>query len=402
MLKSAPKPAGSGTPMPGSSGRRSLGQRGDSFHAAGAAPPAAFAGSDGYAGYDQRATDAGRFDPVEAQRLARKYAVAVGKMLAGVCRFVFEDILQCFCQAVWLCKQWKYATLHAKTFTMASIASGLFLSFAVPLREYREIRAIRGRAETGAGDSLKLTATGADDAGEQDGDDKLDKVKAAKLTSSIPELGEALQQIRGGKPVLKQAPYPADVTVAAFLAGKAGHGHKAHRAMVASALLFWSYMVAYPKLFNDQITCAGSTPATGLQIFFGLFIFDVVLQIWVLAHTQNGYGMLINNLFGFAEGVFFSLIGRFDTYSDVSFTYKLLQCEPITWFSIDDHVFNLPFPLVYFAIFALLVGIFCMQAIPGLFFLCFKWRLPMAMKFNEFNLVLSVMAVESADEQPQE
>lgn len=263
---------------------------------------------------------------------------------------------------------------------MASIGSGLFLSFAVPLNEYLQIRKLRSEAGESAD---ALTATGADG--------EFDDQEAYRVLQSI-EPDDDLSKV--DKKSVRNM-FPANVTVSQFLSVTKGHGRRAHWAMVASALLFWGYMATYPKIFDDKITCHGTPPAMGLQIFFGLFVFDIVLQVWVLIHTKVGYNMLVNNIFGFIGGVGFSLLGRFDTYGDVSFTYKLIKCEPITWFSIYGNVFTLPFQLEYFAIFALAVGVLCMQALPGLYFLCAKQRLPMAMKFNEFNLVLSVMALET-------
>lgn len=310
----------------------------------------------------------------------------MGKMLAGVCRFLFEDVLQCGCQSVWLCKKWKHITMYAKAFTLCSIGTGLFLSFAVPLKEYIDIRRMRNAA----GDEFKALSMDAADAAapprERLGSDGL-----------IIEEPADLQGRRVG-----ESEYPMRSTIAKFLSGRAPHGKQAHRGLILSAVVFWTYMASYPKIFEDQITCDGNPPALGMQIFFGLFVFDIILQVWVLIHTKSGYDMVVNSPLSFAGGVVFSLLGRFDTYGDVSFTYKLLKCDTITWFSIWENVFYLPCPLEYFAIFALAVGILCFQALPGLFLLCSRKKLPMAMKFNEFNLILSVMSMEDPEDEEDE
>lgn len=279
--------------------------------------------------------------------------------------------------------------MYVKAFTMCSIGSGLFLSFAVPLKEYLDMRrlgAATKEADPKAYEMMSMAAADEVDLGEGEG------------------LGEQFQGEQMAPSFGKQVPgpsgrqYPAKMNVSKFLSGRSGHGKKAHIGLMMSALVFWGYIAVYPKLFKDKISCEGNPPAMGLQIFFGLFVADLVLQVWVLIHTENGYNMLINDMWGFAGGTLFSLLGRFDTYGDVSFTYKLLQCESITWFSIWDHVYTLPCPLEYFAIFALVIGVLCLQAIPGLLMLCCKKNFPLALKFNEFNLILTVMSQEKADE----
>lgn len=312
--------------------------------------------------------------------MAKKYAMATGKMTAGSCRFLFEDVLQGSCQAVWLCKQWNKTTLFTKGFTLASIGSGLVLSLAVPLKEYIAVRSIQKQAEA------------ANASEELNGAIPADATSAAKEDAYLQ-----VKTVPAGEQEL--CLWPAKVTVSDFLMAPSGHGRTAHTTLMASAVMFWGSMAVYPKIFGDQITCDGTPPALGQQIFFGHLCADIVLQAWVLNHTRNGYNMLVHNMRGFVSGVLFSTLGRFDTYGDVAFTYKLRKCEPITWFSIWGNVFNLPFPLEYFAVFALVVGILCLQAIPGLFLLCRQSRLPMAMKFNEFNLVLNVMQEEAAREE---
>lgn len=280
---------------------------------------------------------------------------------------MFEDVLQCACQGIWLVKQWKLITLYSKVFTMCSIGSGLLLSFSGPLREYIKIKQIQGKGNT---EGIGLNG---------------------------PEEGPV--SIGGGR---DQDIFPTRASLQAFLTGDSEHGKKAHRGLIFSALLFWGAMAAYPKLFDKKITCDGSPPALGMQLFFGLFVFDIVVQVWVAIHTRKGYQMLLDSIFSFLSGTIFSLLGRFDTYGDVAFTYKLLKCEDITWFSIHDVKYHLPCPLQYVALFALIIGVLCLQAIPGLILLCCLKPLPLALKINEYNLLLQAMGEESKAEQPWE
>jgi hypothetical protein len=103
-------------------------------------------------------------------------------------------------------------------------------------------------------------------------------------------------------------------------------------------------------------------------------------------------------------GYALSHLGRFDTYGDVTFAKMIATCEPITWFSIYDHYFYLPFgwDLASMVLVILIIGVLLFQALPGVVLLaCRKrpgWKdyLPIAFKLNEYNLLLSVM-VEEAD-----
>lgn len=318
---------------------------------------------------------------------ARKYAVASGKMVAGVVRFVFEDVLQSGCQGIWLIKKWKSITVYSKAFTLCSMSSGLLLSFAGPFYEFCKLQQIKEDVRRG-GDRIEF------ERGFWEAADQLET--GGPNDKNEESLGNPYEKDKiypANYPAYLKI-YPAHLTIAEFLSGGASHGMKAHRALVMSAFLFWSWMGVYPKALDSQITCDGSPPALGLQLFFGLLILDILLQAWVLNHTLNGYKMLIDNIAGFLSGIGFSFLGRFDTYGDVSFTFKLLKCEEITWFSIHDAKYHLPCPLHYVALFALIIGILCFQALPGLFFLVSKRRLPLAMKLNEFNLILSVMALD--------
>jgi len=314
----------------------------------------------------------------DEQSAARQYALAFGKFVAGSCRFLFEDVLQSFCQGIWLCKMWTGVTMSSKAFTLCSMASGFFLSLGVPVMEYLEIRRMRNQADPKAYKMMTMDAA----------DGEVQNSVEPKIDLSVASP--------------KPTKYPMKVSVATFLSGQTAHSKTAHRGLLLSASVFWGYMVAYPKIFEGQITCKSSPPVLGLQIFFALWVFDLVLQVWVLCHTQHGYDIMIHKPVKFASGALFSLLGRFDTYGDVSFSYKLIKCEEITWFSIWGHVFSLPFPLVYFAVFALVLGVFCAQAVPGMLLLCRRQKLPLAMKFNEFNLILSVMTAETAELEREE
>merc|ERR1719453_2225412 len=91
-----------------------------------------------------------------------------------------------------------------------------------------------------------------------------------------------------------------------------------------------------------------------------------------------------------AEGIFFTCLARWDTFSDVVFTARVSDCEDITWFSVKGNVFYLPFGLTVqkLALFALIVGVFLFQALPALVLIACKGLTPLALKFNDFNIIM--------------
>mmetsp|Transcript_11533 Transcript_11533/g.20424 ORF Transcript_11533/g.20424 Transcript_11533/m.20424 type:complete len:154 (-) Transcript_11533:47-508(-) len=144
--------------------------------------------------------------------------------------------------------------------------------------------------------------------------------------------------------------------------------------------------------------CNGEPPALGQRLFFSIWLLDLLLQLWIISHTnwwQTAFRLVLPEVL---KGSFLSLLGRFDSYSDIFFTAKILKCEEITWFSFHffgtAQVWTLPFGLTLsqIAVFAAFVGVLCCQALPGLFLLLMRRQLPLAFKFNEFNLLLEVMA----------
>ena len=86
--------------------------------------------------------------------------------------------------------------------------------------------------------------------------------------------------------------------------------------------------------------------------------------------------------------IVFGLLGRFDVYSDVIFYLTLNKCESITWFSIWHHKFHLGVELQSISCFVLVVGVFIAQAVPGVHLLYTKRIFPMALKFNDFSVLL--------------
>eukprot|EP00440_Ansanella_granifera_P073831 gb/GFBE01080110.1/.p1 GENE.gb/GFBE01080110.1/~~gb/GFBE01080110.1/.p1 ORF type:complete len:459 (+),score=99.76 gb/GFBE01080110.1/:1-1377(+) len=332
--------------------------------------------------------------------LIAQYSVAVGKAIAGALRFFLEDLLQGICQGIWLCKKWHHITVYMQLFTLGSIGAGLSLSLFGPFKEWLEMRRVRQEVGSNPEQEQKLTL-----GGEVEADGSKDPLLGQELKEIKPdaEAGRAgtLTQQKEGAPL-----FPLSGSLQRFLMPSAAdlsnpelalHSSRAHRALIVSSLLFWSFMVSIPFVFDKQITCTGNPPATAIQAFFAIWIVDLLIQIWILSHTRTGYNMILQNLFGFAGGCLFSLLGRFDTYGDVLFTAKLRKCEPITWFSIWEHRFEFPssMELEWLAEFALVFGVGICQALPGVILLVGKRVLPLAFKLNEFNLLLSAMETDA-------
>merc|ERR1712176_1731741 len=94
-----------------------------------------------------------------------------------------------------------------------------------------------------------------------------------------------------------------------------------------------------------------------------------------------------------------SFLGRYDTFSDIVFTMMLFSHTPITSFTIFGREFQIPLlPLHLWSLFAVVVGVYMFQALPGMVMLCARKNFPMAFKFNEFNFLLAMIELEVQDE----
>jgi hypothetical protein len=166
-----------------------------------------------------------------------------------------------------------------------------------------------------------------------------------------------------------------------------------------SSIVFWTLMATMPFILQGAVTCDGGPPAVSVYLFFAHTSLDLLAQLWISAQTRHGFIMFAQMSRQFWFGIAFTCLCRFDTFGDVINTAKLFKCEPITWFSIKDHYFHMPFgiPLAYVSLATLVFGVFVCQAIPGMVLLFRKSHLPIALKLNEFNLLLTVMKTEIAD-----
>lgn len=271
-------------------------------------------------------------------------AVQVAKVLVGFFRFVFEDSLQAFCQGVYLCKKWKLVSLRNQMFTMASISVGIFLSFIGPLREYLGLKHFSVAAATEEiHDTPEMFPPSLDGAGRVIEDKTRDD--RAAIVSNVQKCKQ--------------------------------------RVLASMSVLFWGGCIAYPFVLDDQLTCDGDNPDVAVQAFVFFVIVDLILQHSFACLKEIGCLRVL-------EGYAFTCLARFDTFADVAFTAKLVQCDEITWFSIKGFVFNLPFgvSLVNIALFALIFGVFIMQALPGIVLIVYKVT-PLSLKFNDFNVLLA-------------
>jgi len=197
------------------------------------------------------------------------------------------------------------------------------------------------------------------------------------------------------------------VTIAEFLNGQdraALHWEGAHLVLVMSAGTFWIAMLSLPVLFGQKITRSPNVPLSSLMFFMLTSVTCVALELWVVIHTRQGLYFL-QNAWEFictkpmaVLAVLLSVVGRYDTFADIIFTIILFKDAehngPITWFSIKDHKFWLPMPLHMISFYAVLIGVFICQALPGMILLISKKYLPMAFKFNEFQLLLAMTELE--------
>ncbi|CAE8608986.1 unnamed protein product [Polarella glacialis] len=139
-------------------------------------------------------------------------------------------------------------------------------------------------------------------------------------------------------------------------------------------------------------------------MFFAVFILSVLVEICVIIHSKRGFLLFRDHFPKFLLAAGFGFLGRFDTYSDVTFYKIISDCQPITWFSIKQVRIELPFgiELAQISGVCLVFGVGLFQALPNLVMLLGKCSLPMALKFSEFNIVLAVMEDDAGGKNPEE
>jgi len=344
-------------------------------------------------------------DREKAFQLAKESTLYFFKASAAAIRFFFEDCIQSFCQVVFLIKRWRDPTISqsSKLFTIFSICAGLMTSLAGPVKEiiaYRKTKATQQElsiSELELQQALLEAEEKFEEVQLQKADQRAEAASAVKesLSSSPRPAGPA----NLGGPVLIP-----DVTLEEFFINAKGTFRKsfmAHIVLVFTNFAFWGTMVSIPIALDEKLHCKSDIPAAGHLAFFMISILAVLVEVWTILHSKRGYLLLRDNLPKFLLSVGFSFLGRFDTYSDITFYKILSDCEPITWFSIHEHVYQLPVALERISFWCLIVGVGCLQALPGTIMLMGKCGLSAALKFCEFNLVLQVMQDDAAGKEQE-
>lgn len=204
-----------------------------------------------------------------------------------------------------------------------------------------------------------------------------------------------------------------DMYIGEYLQGRGytqKHSELCHKVLMASSVLFFLSMLFLTFVARPE--CGGNPHFLRHCIFMFVTGFDLFAQAWVLLHSRLGYHLVIFQPRKLVAGLFLTFLGRFDTYSDVTFAGMLQNCHDINWFTIKekyfhvdywrfhtrfegDRMFPLPFELAHISIISLFIGVFCCQVFPGLYMLCKNRWLQTAFKLNEFNLLLALMDVET-------
>lgn len=365
---------------------------------------------------------------IRLQQLAQKYSIMMLKAVAGIVRFTFEDIINGSVQGVFLIKCWPSKMSEAEftatdsqlAFTWVTIFVGVGLSLVGPIKDICGMNAIRQQSP-GQGYALSSMDLGYEvdaetgllaDAANEPGSPALAPV-SEEVKASGPQDTKA--ESSTASPLQKRASLPVLLShrrLADYLRGadpRARHWREASRGLLISGLAFWVGMALIPVLFGGQMDSSQSVPVSTLLYFFLLSGFCITIEIWVVVHTRHGLlffqdavehmcaALTCKRVSG-AMGILallLSLLGRYDTFSDIVFAMMLLHKKEITWFSVWDHKFQIPLmSLQCWAVFAVVFGVFICQALPGMILLAVGRSLPMAFKFNEFNFLLAITEME--------
>eukprot|EP00931_Biecheleriopsis_adriatica_P061486 TRINITY_DN3696_c0_g1_i7.p1 TRINITY_DN3696_c0_g1~~TRINITY_DN3696_c0_g1_i7.p1 ORF type:complete len:502 (-),score=86.28 TRINITY_DN3696_c0_g1_i7:173-1678(-) len=394
------------------------------------------------------------------QKFVQKYSAMLLKFVAGSVRFMVEDVLNALCQLIFLVKCWPSNDIHTsfnhqsssaqRAFTCISIAVGVALSIAGPLKDLRAMSHIRHLHKEVAGgkeseievdfdvrEPLLEQGAPVDPEGEAQSQQPAAAQQADKMTpnpsdaalrenSSLPTMLEnGRSQVQASavaaKPAREQTPMEwrrshqvtlSERSVADFLRGDDKKAKAAYHGLIAAGGFYWLAMALVPVLFGNKLGSTKSIPMTSLLYFILVTGLCILVEIWIVVHTRHGLWFIQNSFEHLTQAaaalyscklpsgamasmaIILSLLGRYDTFADIVFTAMLFHEEEITWFSIRDVIFHLPMPLHQMSLIAVVVGVFACQALPGMILLAMRKCLPMAFKFNEFNLLLAITEYE--------
>ena len=300
-----------------------------------------------------------------------------GTMLAGFVRLFAEDMLNGSCQMIYLCKIWRDPEVSStsKMFTVASVGAGLLASSLAPIQDYSRLREVR--------DEERLAH------------ERYVHMKSAPR-SEIGVLRAAANDMDN---------YFADLSgISVRRALTNPYSHKAswimHRSLVFSALVFWGSMaVIYAAV---DVHCGQDPPKEAWLIFNFACMFCMMTEVWVVNHMAHGHKILQSCNSGLLLGVFMGWLARFDSFSDITNTLSVINCvadhpDRYSWFSIWGRKFYLIMDLGSLVRISL-VMVVVFEAIPGITFLACRTKMTLALKLNEFSIVLTVLHQELVED----
>jgi len=316
---------------------------------------------------------------LERQRdAAFRMVVARQKMAVGLIRLVFEDIGLTTLKLLYLVQK----SEHLSVFTLVSAASGFCMAILGPLLDYRTSKAMADAAGSVAKTPPRV------DGGRDQRIAKSSESGYAMLTGEQVETkyqlrvesargitrGEFLSGNLDYVNVLMEKPEePAevpDVSITDVIATSTG----VRIALLVGVSIYWCFTITLPLTAN--ITCNSGVPSAIIWAFMAVAMFNLFVQVWCAALTKYGYLILANapQVFAFYLGV--SLLGLFNSYSNMVFIILMQSCGSSMW---------KPAALIYG------VGVILMQALPGVTFFAGCFNLPMALKFTQMNLLVALL-----------
>jgi len=194
----------------------------------------------------------------------------------------------------------------------------------------------------------------------------------------------------------------ANMSIRRFLSdGDVPKGRVAHRLLLIAASMYWATMLLI--YFAADIPCGQGAPKWAWMAFLCMSVVSHVAEFWALVHCKRGFFILSDFEPALFIGVCFGNLGRFDSFSDVTTSVAIENCaaedpEFFSWFSIHGHVVQLPADLGTLVRIGLLM-IVVFQLVPALVFLISKRLIPVALKLNEFGIIIAAMETELNDDE---
>jgi len=166
---------------------------------------------------------------------------------------------------------------------------------------------------------------------------------------------------------------------------------RAHIPLVIVSVMYWSSAIAV--YFSFDLKCGEALPVSVYLLYSLVTSCCLATEFSVLKFCCKKAALRKMTMFKMVMEIGFGRLGHFDSFGDAAGAHLMQACstadpEFFSWFSVWGHRFQLPTDLGTMMLVGMII-ILLFQTLPALVLLISKQYMPVALKFNEFTLLLA-------------